>query len=63
MNDAKRTTVNVFTRDAPGAELPRYKCHKEVWALKIKAIIVDGRDLKNFAALLNGKEFQGTIIG
>ena len=30
---------------------------------KIKAIIIDGRDLKNFAALLNGKEFQGTIIG
>lgn len=21
-----------------GAELPRYRCHKEVWALKIKAI-------------------------
>jgi hypothetical protein len=23
----------------PSAELPRYKCHKEVWALKIKDII------------------------
>lgn len=29
----------------------------------IKAIIIDGRNLKNFAALLKGKEFQGTIIG
>lgn len=23
---------------APQAEMPRYKCHKEVWALKIKEI-------------------------
>jgi hypothetical protein len=23
------------------AEMPRYKCHKEVWALKIKAIARD----------------------
>ncbi len=30
---------------------------------KVKAIIVDGRDLGNFRALLNGKEFEGTIIG
>src|SRR6267154_6145525 len=22
-------------------ELPRYKCHKEVWALKIKYILID----------------------
>ena len=29
---------------------------------KLKAIIVDGRNLKNFANLLNGKEFRGTII-
>ena len=29
----------------------------------VKAIIVDGRDIKNFAALLNGKDFAGTIIG
>ena len=29
---------------------------------KEKAIIIDGRNLKNFARLLNGKEFQGTII-
>jgi uridylate kinase len=29
----------------------------------VKAIIVDGRNLPNFRALLNGKEFKGTIIG
>jgi uridylate kinase len=29
----------------------------------IKAIIIDGKNLANFAALLKGKEFQGTIIG
>ncbi len=29
----------------------------------VRAIIIDGRNLKNFAALLNGNEFQGTIIG
>jgi uridylate kinase len=30
---------------------------------KIKAIVIDGRDLANFSALLKEKEFQGTIIG
>jgi uridylate kinase len=29
----------------------------------LRAIIMDGRDLKNFDALLKGKEFRGTIIG
>lgn len=29
----------------------------------IKAIIIDGRNMKNFGALLKGKEFAGTIIG
>lgn len=29
----------------------------------IRAIIVDARNLRNFAALLNEKAFQGTIIG
>jgi len=29
----------------------------------LRAIVIDGRDLANFAALLNGKEFQGTIVG
>lgn len=30
---------------------------------KVQAIIIDGGNLKNFANLLNGKRFQGTIIG
>lgn len=29
----------------------------------LKAIVMDGRDLKNFGALLKGKEFKGTIVG
>ena len=29
----------------------------------VKAIIIDGRNMKNFGALLNGREFKGTIIG
>lgn len=29
----------------------------------VRAIIIDGRNMRNFAALLNGKEFKGTIIG
>ena len=27
-----------YEDNGPSAEMPRYKCHKEVWALKIKAI-------------------------
>lgn len=30
---------------------------------KLKAIIINGKNLKNFGRLLNGKEFGGTIIG
>ncbi|MFH1246169.1 MAG: UMP kinase [Candidatus Liptonbacteria bacterium] len=29
---------------------------------KLRAIIINGKDLKNFGALLNGKEFKGSII-
>ena len=29
----------------------------------VKAIVIDGRNMPNFQALLNGKEFKGTIIG
>lgn len=29
---------------------------------KVKAIIINGKDLKNFGALLKGKDFKGTII-
>jgi hypothetical protein len=30
-----------MTDDGPAAERPRYKCHKEVWALRIAAIEFD----------------------
>lgn len=30
---------------------------------KIKAIVVDGRNLNNFRRLLSGKKFRGTIVG
>jgi hypothetical protein len=30
--------------DQPGAEMPRYKCHKEVWALKIAGIAPQNAD-------------------
>jgi len=29
----------------------------------LRAVVMDGRDLKNFNALLKGEEFKGTIIG
>jgi uridylate kinase len=29
---------------------------------KVKAVIINGKDLKNFEALLKGKDFKGTII-
>jgi uridylate kinase len=29
----------------------------------VKAIVIDGRRIANFRALLNGKDFEGTIIG
>ncbi len=30
---------------------------------KMRAIIIHGKDLKNFENLLNGKDFRGTIVG
>ena len=29
----------------------------------VKAIVIDGRDLKNFQKLLSNQEFKGTIVG
>lgn len=26
----------------PTCEMPKYKCYKEVWALKIQSIVIDG---------------------
>ena len=31
-----------MTNYGTSMEMPKYKCHKEVWALKIKAIKLDG---------------------
>jgi len=31
--------------DQPQAKMPKYKCHKEVWALKIRAIIPGTKDV------------------
>lgn len=42
MSDVNETTVNQYRGDAPGAELPKYQCHKKVWALKINTINRDG---------------------
>ena len=36
------------------AELPKYKCHKVVWALKIEAIILDSE-----TAEIEGRETNG----
>lgn len=44
MDDASKTTVNMYLGDVPGTELPRYQCHKKVWALKINTINRDGHD-------------------
>lgn len=30
---------------APSREMPRYECHKKVWALKIESIQIDGSDM------------------
>jgi hypothetical protein len=30
---------SAFLSNQVGCELPRYRCHKEVWALKIKSIV------------------------
>lgn len=49
-----RTTepINMEIQNEAQRELPRYKCHKEVWALKIKGIINAPPTLpKNWAAL------------
>lgn len=38
-------------------EMPRYKCHKEVWALKIKAIVPDIDNARR-----EGRETDGGAI-
>ena len=31
----------MIDNDSVGTEMPRYKCHKEVWALKIEKVTLD----------------------
>jgi len=40
-----------------GAEMPKYKCHKEVWALKIKSIVRDSDKARE-----EQRETDGTAI-
>lgn len=42
-------------------ELPRYKCHKEVWALKIKSIRILRPTIQQLQDLLDDK--TGEIVG
>jgi hypothetical protein len=54
--------------DKPQAarELPRYKCHKEVWALKIKAIEILRPTIADLDAILAGgadaDDYPGAMI-
>lgn len=45
------------------AELPRYKCHKEVWALKIKAVQLHKPTIYELEKILNsGARFPAATI-
>lgn len=45
------------------AELPRYKCHKDVWALKIKAIEIRKPTIAELQTILDGgPEIEGATI-
>jgi hypothetical protein len=39
--EPQTTTERPSSEGLVSAELPKYKCHKEVWAVKIKAIVLD----------------------
>lgn len=47
-----------------GREMPRYKCHKEVWALKIKEVIVHAHPDPEFsdAEFQASPAFQGAHL-
>lgn len=46
-----------------GAELPRYRCHKEVWALKIAEVAVNKPTIEELDRLLADKAADGDGIG
>lgn len=37
-------------------EMPKYQCHKKVWALKIKSILFTSDDPSNFEAEITPEE-------
>lgn len=49
---------------ASGVQLPKYKCHKEVWALKIKEVIKHAHPDPNYddAVFEASDDFQGAHL-
>ena len=46
-----------------GVEMPRYECHKKVWALKIKSINLHAPTAEDLQLILDGgPEPEGAII-
>ena len=43
-------------------QLPRYKCHKEVWALKIESIEIKRPTIEELDSILNGEEERDAAI-
>jgi hypothetical protein len=49
----------MHSQSEAAAEMPRYKCHKEVWALKIKAVEVRKPTIAELDRILSGKAADG----
>ncbi len=52
---AHEIRIRTLTPEPASAEMPRYRCHKEVWALKISAITFDASK-----AAMEGRETDGS---
>lgn len=39
-------------QNSAGAEMPKYKCHKEVWALKIRDINTESKEIDGSALII-----------
>lgn len=55
--DAAEIRIRSIEATGASAEMPRYKCHKEVWALKIKAVTRN-----SVLAALTGNESDGSAV-
>ncbi len=53
---ADKLVIGHGTPPEPTTEMPRYRCHKEVWALKIADIRVDEVDLATNGATITPTE-------